>query len=102
MIESIKLQKIRDIFLFTIFTSLSYIDIYKLKKEHIVKDISGQLWIHSQRTKTKINLRIPILPKAEQILMKYGLLVKKIEDQLLPVISSQKFNDYLKDLATLA
>ena len=99
---SFKLDKVRDAFLFAIYTGLAYIDVYNLKKEHIIKDITDQLWIDTTRTKTKIKLKIPILPKAERILNNYGLSEKEVGEKLLPVMSSQKLNDYLKDLATLA
>jgi len=99
--DSFKLDKVRDIFLFAIYTGLAYIDVYNLKKEHIIKDITDQLWIDTTRTKTKIRLKIPILPKAEKILHCYGLSEKEIGEKLLPVMSSQKLNDYLKDLATM-
>lgn len=97
-----KLEKVRDVFLFAVYTGLAYADVYDLTKEKTIKDGSGQLWIDTTRIKTKIRLKIPILPKAEKILHKYKLIEKQQHEKLLPVMSSQKINDYLKELALLA
>ena len=74
----------------------------KLHPDNIVKHIDGSLWIKSKRTKTKSRLGIPLLPTALDILEKYQDHPKVINgDCVLPVLSNQKSNAYLKEIADL-
>ncbi len=70
----------------------------QLNKNHIVKGFDGNLWIEMFRQKTGKEFSVPLLPKAISIVEKY-----KSEDRetLLPVISNQKFNSYLKEIAEI-
>jgi len=61
--------------------------------------MDGKDWIILDRTKTKNQSVIPIFPKAREILDKYTSL--KL-DKVLPVISSQNLNKYIKEIAQLA
>ena len=94
---------IRDVFVFCCYTGLSYADVAKLNRDHINGDGKDELRvIIIPRTKTKSNCRIPLLPVAEAILKKYIPFTKADKlKRLLPVNSNQKFNEYLKELATL-
>ena len=97
-----RLENVKDIFLFCCFTGLAYADVKKLSSDHLVTDINNQKWIKTKRTKTKIRSNIPLLPHAETILNKYSDYQQFNEEQLLlPVISNQKLNAYLKEIATL-
>ncbi|RIV31506.1 site-specific integrase [Flagellimonas lutimaris] len=97
-----RLNVVRDMFVFCCYTGLSYVDVQKLHPEHIVKHIDGSLWIKSQRTKTKSRLGIPLLPTALSIMEKYKNHPKVINgDCVLPVLSNQKSNAYLKEIADL-
>ena len=90
----------RDVFLFQCWTGLAFIDVSELKEEHIVSDNEGNLWIRKSRQKTKIMCNIPLLDIPLQILEKYKdhpLCQKK--GVLLPVMSNQKVNSYLKEIA---
>jgi site-specific recombinase XerD len=95
-----RLNNVKDIFIFSCYTGLSYIDIFNLTKENIVLGIDGGKWIITQRQKTETPSRIPLLPAAQSILEKYAfrndLLIK---NKLLPVPSNQKVNAYLKEIA---
>jgi site-specific recombinase XerD len=91
-----RLEKVKDVFLFCCYTGLSYSDAAKLTSKHIAL-ISGQNWIIINRTKTDITSRIPILPQAQKILAKYN----GVQDKLLPILSNQKMNAYLKEIADL-
>ncbi|MCU7551800.1 site-specific integrase [Chitinophagaceae bacterium LB-8] len=97
-LPSERLIKVKDIFVFACYTGLAYADVSKLSKEHI-QWINKRNWIILDRTKTKNQSTIPLLPKAEEILKKYGGEKGK---ELLPVISSQNLNKYLKEIAGMA
>ena len=80
-------------------TGLSYVDICELTSNDIRLAFDDNLWIIKKRHKTKVtsNIRLLDIPKA--ILNKYEGKLKN--GQLLPVISNQKMNDYLKEIAVL-
>lgn len=95
-----RLDLVRDVFLFQCFTGLAFVDVLELKEEHIVPDNEGNLWIRKARQKTKVMCNIPLLDIPLQILEKYKehpLCQKK--GVLLPVMSNQKVNSYLKEIA---
>jgi len=97
-----RLAQVRDIFVFSCYTGLAYVDAAKLSKEHIIKGIDGEDWISIMRTKTKIKCRIPILPEAKRILEKYKNDPScQVSGKLLPILSNQKMNAYLKEIADL-
>jgi site-specific recombinase XerD len=97
-----RLEQVRDIFLFSCFTGLAYADAKKLSKEHIILGIDGERWIKINRTKTDTRSSIPLLPTAQAIIEKYrdNETCQKT-NCLLPVLSNQKMNDYLKELAVV-
>lgn len=86
-VDSERLLKIRDIFVFQCFTGLAYADLKKFNKNDIF-EIDGSKVIKSNRQKTEQSYITVLLPDAINILEKY--------DYDLPVISNQKYNDYLK------
>jgi site-specific recombinase XerD len=95
-----RLSVVRDIFIFSCFTGLSYADIKKLKRSEIVIGIDGEKWISTQRQKTDSLSRIPLLPIALEIMGKYENNQKCVnEDLVLPILSNQKMNAYLKEIA---
>lgn len=97
-----RLALVRDIFLFSCFTGLAYIDVKNLTKSNISIGIDGEKWIYTHRQKTESASKIPILPITQMIIDKY-------EDHpqsnnrlvLLPILSNQKMNAYLKEIATI-
>ena len=96
-----RLEHVRDVFIFSCYTGLAYVDVEKLIEDDIVIGMDGRRWIKVNRTKTKTLSSIPILPIAEQILSKYASLTK-IDIKLLPVYSNQRTNGYLKEIADLS
>lgn len=97
-----RLNLVKDIYIFCCFTGLSYIDIKQLTKHKISIGIDGNKWIFTHRQKTEIASRIPILPIAEEIMEKYSTHPQCInENKVLPVLSNQKMNSYLKEIADL-
>ncbi|MCF8452287.1 MAG: site-specific integrase [Pedobacter sp.] len=97
-----RLQLVKDIFLFSCYTGLAYVDVRKLTRKEVIKGIDGDLWIFTNRQKTDTLSRIPVLPTALSIIKKYEEHPQCIyEDRLLPVMSNQKMNAYLKEIADL-
>lgn len=95
-----RLSLVCDIFLFSCFTGLAYIDVKNLTKSHISFGIDGEKWIFTHRQKTESASKIPILPVTQMIIDKYENHPQCInEDKLLPILSNQKMNAYLKEIA---
>jgi len=95
-------EQVRDIFVFCCFTGLAYVDVHKLSKNHIVLGMDGNRWIKINRSKTDSRSTIPLLPAAQEILSKYvDHKQKSMNGSLLPVISNQKTNAFLKEIAIL-
>lgn len=90
-----RLEQIRDIFIFSCFTGLAYIDVQTLRNEDITIQ-NGKKWLRDPRIKTGVEATIPILPIPEMILDKYA--GKLPNGKLLPVPSNQKVNTYLKEI----
>ena len=93
-----RLGQVRDIFVFSCFTGLAYIDVSSLKDSNIVV-MNGRKWIMTKRQKTGIPTNVILLDIAEAILKKYEGKCKN--NAVLPIISNQKMNAYLKEIADL-
>jgi site-specific recombinase XerD len=94
-----RLEQVRDIFLFCCYTGLAYADIYKLKRSEIRPGIDGKKWIFTSRQKTDTLSHIPLLPVSLTILDKYAQHAECLTTgRLLPVLSNQKMNSYLKEI----
>lgn len=97
-----RLRSVRDMFVFCCYTGLAYVDVHKLKRSELVKGIDGNLWIYTNRQKTDTLSRIPVLPVALSIIRAYEDHPQcVVKDTLLPVMSNQKMNAYLKEIADL-
>ena len=97
-----RLSLVRDIFLFSCFTGLAYIDVKNLTKSHISIGIDGDKWIFTHRQKTETASKIPVLPVTQMIIDKYADHPQAInEEKLLPILSNQKMNAYLKEIAAV-
>jgi len=98
-----RLEQVRDVFIFCCYTGLSYVDVEKLSAKQIVKGHDGEYWINIDRTKTGNASNIPMLSKAMKLIEKYKDKPHIITiGKLLPVISNQRINAYLKELASVA
>lgn len=97
-----RLRTVRDMFVFCCYTGLAYVDVHKLKRSELVKGVDGNLWIYTNRQKTNSASRIPILPVALSIIRAYEYHPQcVVKDTVLPVMSNQKMNAYLKEIADL-
>ncbi|MFN8254208.1 MAG: site-specific integrase [Bacteroidales bacterium] len=97
-----RLEYAKDLFIFSCYTGLAYIDVFELTPQNIMLGIDGGYWITTIRHKTDIPVRIPLLSKPMEIINKYKNNPRVIEaEKLLPVYSNQKLNAYLKEIADL-
>ncbi len=97
-----RLGHVRDIFVFCCYTGLSYADVKKLKWTDIAEGVDGKLWLFTSREKTETSSNIPLLPKALEIIERYRDYPPCVsKDMVLPVLSNQKMNSYLKEIADL-
>jgi site-specific recombinase XerD len=95
-----RLNLVSDIFVFSCFTGLAYIDVKNLAQSNISLGIDGKRWIFTHRQKTESPSRIPLLQIPEEIIQKYAANAQCLnEDRLLPILSNQKMNSYLKEIA---
>jgi len=95
-----RLNQVKDIFLFSCFTGLAYADVKKLSRKNIAIGVDGDRWIYINRTKTDTRSNIPILPIASFLLEKYENHPQVVnQEKLLPILSNQKTNSYLKEIA---
>lgn len=96
-----RLEQVRDIFIFCCYTGLAYSDVAALRQSNIQKMFDGRLWIVTHRQKTKTNVNVPLLPMAKKILEKYNWEEAEKDAPILPVVSNQKSNAYLKEIADI-
>jgi len=95
-----RLDLVRDIFVFCCYTGLAYADVKQLKQDDIVIGVNGDRWIKMARKKTKAISSIPILPPAEDVIQKYSEHPYVVSGKgVLPVLTNQKSNAYLKEIA---
>jgi integrase len=90
-----RLERVKDIFLFCCYTGYAPVDAIDLTFDNLFEDGNGNLWIMTSRAKTAIRANVPVLPPTLDIINKY----KDQQDGLIPQISNQKMNAYLKEIA---
>lgn len=94
-----RLELVRDIFIFSCFTGLAYIDVANLTPDHIVT-MGDKQWIMTQRQKTNVSTNVLLLDIPKSIIEKYGEQTYR-DGNLFPILSNQKTNSYLKEIADL-
>ncbi|MGI8951852.1 MAG: site-specific integrase [Chitinophagaceae bacterium] len=97
-----KLERSRDLFIFSCYTGLSYIDLTNLRTNNLCIGIDGEYWINTSRQKTETPVNIPLLPKAYELLQKYRNEPKVFYSQrVMPYLTNQRLNKHLKEIAAL-
>ncbi|MCH4551974.1 site-specific integrase [Aestuariibaculum lutulentum] len=91
-----RLKLVKDLFIFSCYTGLPYLELMNLKQTNIINGFDGNKWIKMKREKTDKDLSIPLLSKALNILCKYT-----DDDLVFPRISNQRYNSYLKEIAAI-
>ncbi len=95
-----RLEVVKDLFLFSCYTGISYSDIMVLSQANIAEGIDGNRWIMSKRNKTGTPFKIPILPLVEFLINKYTDHPRtQFTKKLMPDFSNQRLNSYLKEIA---
>jgi integrase len=92
-----RLERVKDIFLFSCYTGYAPVDAAKLTTANIIQDSSKNLWIQANRQKTGTKSNVPVLPPVMRIINKYQYSLTT----LLPKLSNQKMNAYLKEIADI-
>jgi site-specific recombinase XerD len=99
---ALRINIVRDVFLFSCSTGLAYVDVHKLKRSEICTGVDGEKWVFTSRQKTEEPSRLPWLPVCLEIVKRYEQHPQCIaNDRVLPVWSNQKMNEYLKEIADL-
>ena len=97
-----RLNLVKDTFLFCCYTGLAYVDVAKLSPQNVSTGIDGEQWLFIDRQKTGNSSHVPLLPPALAIINKYQDHPEAVNKGiLLPVISNQKLNAYLKEIADI-
>ncbi len=99
-IDSERLKTVRDMFIFSCYTGISYADLMLLTKNSVVLGVDKSYWIITKRQKTGNAVKIPLLSKALDLIKRYMNDKRSmINGTLFPKISNQKLNAYLKEIA---
>lgn len=97
-----RLDRVRDLFVFSCYTGISYVDVMQLTLNNISMGIDGNNWIYTKRQKTKTPIKVPLLDPALGLIKKYSNHpMAVIPGTLFPVITNEKLNVYLKEVAIL-
>lgn len=97
-----KLNLARDLFVFSCYSGLAYIDLDLLEPAEITIGVDNEEWIHTRRAKTNTAVTVPLLPKAKTLIEKYASDPRvKGRNRLFPKISNQKLNEYLRQIGSL-
>lgn len=95
-----RLDRVRDLFVFSCYTGISYVDIMNLTSNHLVLGMDGGNWIMTKRQKTDTIVKVPLLGQALDIINKYkDHPYTAVNGSLLPVLSNEKLNVFLKEVA---
>ena len=96
------LKRVRDIFIFSVYTGLRFEDAQQLTIDRIVKDKKGNYSLTIAQEKTNEPLSIPVFKPAVDVIKKYeDSNERKVYQKVLPKITNQKLNAYLKVIADL-
>lgn len=94
-----RLELVRDIFIFSCFTGLAYIDVSNLTPDNIVT-LDDKQWIMTKRQKTSVETNVLLLDIPKSIIAKYSHKTYR-DGKLFPILTNQKTNAYLKEIADL-
>jgi site-specific recombinase XerD len=98
----VRLQVVKDLFIFSCYTGLAYIDVFNLTPANLIEKTENNIWLMTSRQKSNEPVKMPLLPKALSIIEKYKGHPQAIaEGKVLPTLSNQKLNSYLKEIADM-
>lgn len=90
------MQRVRDTFIFSVYTGLKFADAQKLKCSQVIINKQGEYFIQTEQSKTGDPVHLPMFKPAIDIYYKYDDEERKVTGCVLPRISNQKTNTYLK------
>ncbi|EMR00622.1 site-specific integrase [Cesiribacter andamanensis] len=97
-----RLALVRDLFVFSCYTGASYVEVSELTPDQVVRGMDGALWLMGQRKKSGEFFKVPLLQQALAIIERYRDDPRaQAQGRVLPVLSNQKLNSYLKEIADL-
>ena len=95
-----RLERVRDLFLFSCYTGISYADLNKLTPNNIWKGEDDKKWIVTNRQKTNTRVKVPLMPTALRLIEKYREHpLTEVSGTLFPPITNERANLYLKEIA---
>ena len=94
-----RLELVRDLFVFSCFTGLAYIDVANLTSENIVT-LDDKQWIMTKRQKTSVATNVLLLDIPKNIIEKYSDKTYR-DGKLFPMLTNQRTNSYLKEIADI-
>ncbi len=100
---NLMLEQVRDLFVFSCYTGLSYIDVVNLEPTHVITHINGTKWIKTSRAKNDISVNVPLLQTACDIIEKFRTKENiAIRGRIFPRITNQEVNRSLKVIAEIS
>lgn len=93
-----RLEHVRDLFVFSIFTGISFVDLKSLNSKHVFTAVDGHQWLRFERWKTKEMSNVRLFDIPVRLIEKYS---NPKRDTLFPMLSNQKVNEYLKEIAEI-
>lgn len=96
--STIRMEQVRDVFIFSCFTGLAHCDVLALTEDNLRTDDEGNVWLRTHRQKTETPVDVPLLEIPQMIIAKYKPKRKKLRGKLLPVVTNSCTNNYLKEL----
>ena len=94
-----RLELVRDLFVFSCFTGLAYIDVANLTSENIVT-LDDKQWIMTKRQKMSVATNVLLLDIPKNIIEKYSDKTYR-DGKLFPMLTNQRTNSYLKEIADI-
>jgi integrase len=89
-------ELVRDLFLFSAFTGLSYVDIKELRTGNLRRLFDGNWWIVTRRHKTRVESDVRLLEVPLRLIEKYK--GQAPDGRLFPVPSNNCCNEHLHEL----
>ena len=97
-----RLDVVKDIFLFSCYTSYAPIDVMNLRQGNYSLDDDYDSWLKTRRQKTNVKTNVLVIPPLKRIIDKYKDDPECIEEnRLVPNRSNSNMNAYLKEIADL-
>lgn len=97
-----RLEIVKDLFIFSCYSGLAFMEVSNLTEDNLYIGNDGEVWLKMVRQKTKKEFKVPLLPKALQIIEKYKdhpLSMRR--RKLLPIPSNQRFNGYIQEVGDI-